>query len=256
MCYYRTVKLKNQQVLKIGEVERPLGGYQLDAPLLDGFAYGSTPIIVPNNSCGWDIVQMEWGFLPNYLSNRAAVEGFRRGYTDSRGIYRPPMTTLNAVGEELLLPNKVYRNAALQRRCLFISSCFYEWQHHHPIGKKGLPLKTAVKQPYQIFLKDAEQLILTAGVWQSWTDKETGETVDTCALITTRANPLMELIHNSKKRMPTILTPSLAAEWISDGVTEKRITELATYQYPSELMEAVPIEKDFIRSAQLDNQLQ
>ena len=76
-------------------------------------------------------------------------------------------------------------------------------------------------------------------------DKETGETVETFALVTTKANDLMEQIHNSKKRMPVILTEQLAAEWISDELTEQRITELAIFQFPASAMEAHTIQKDF-----------
>ncbi|MDB5191863.1 MAG: response-associated peptidase [Segetibacter sp.] len=188
---------------------------------------------------------MEWGFIPFYLTNRNSVEKFRRGYTDARGNYRPAMTTLNAVGEELLLAGKMFREYALKRRCLFISTSFFEWRQVFPLGKKGKPLKTPVKYPYNIRTKGDNEIHFTAGIWQPWTDKETGETVDTCALITTQANRLMEQIHNSKKRMPTILTPELAGEWISDGLTEERINEIATFQYPAEDMEAWPIHKDF-----------
>lgn len=245
MCYYRSVKLKNQDLLKINDIERDLSDLDLEALVADGFAYGSTPVIVPKADCGWDIVQMEWGFIPNYLYNRDVVEKFRRGFTDDKGKYRPPMTTLNAIGEELLLPGKMYREAGLKRRCLFISTSFFEWRHVHPIGKKGQPLKTAIKYPYNIRTKTDSGLHFTAGIWQPWTDKETGETVDTCALVTTKANKLMEQIHNTKKRMPTILTPQLAGEWISDGLSEERIFEIATFQYPAELMEAWPIHKEF-----------
>lgn len=245
MCYYRTVKIKNQLLLKINDIERDLSGYDIEALVTDGFSYSTTPVIVPKPDCGWDIVQMEWGFIPHYLANRDAVEKFRRGYTDTLGKFRPPMTTLNAIGEEILLPGKIYRDAALKRRCLFISTSFYEWRHVFPLGKKGKPLKTAIKYPYNIRTKGDSEIHFTAGIWQPWTDKETGETIDTCALVTTKANTLMEQIHNSKKRMPTILTDELAGEWISDGLSEKRIAEIATFQYPAELMEAWPIHKEF-----------
>jgi putative SOS response-associated peptidase YedK len=245
MCYYRSVKIKNQDILKINDVERDLRNYELEAPVSDGFSYGATPVIVPNGDCGWEIVQMEWGFIPFYLKNREAVEKFRRGYTDDRGKFHPPITTLNAIGEELLFPGKMFRDAALKRRCLFVSTSFYEWRHVFPTGKKGQPLKTAVKYPYNIRIKGNQEIHLTAGIWQRWTDKDTGETVDTCALVTTRANSLMEQIHNSKKRMPVILPAELAGEWISDGLTEDRITEIATFQYPAEQMEAWPIQKEF-----------
>lgn len=245
MCYYRSVKIKNQDILRINDIERDLRNYELESLVADGFAYGTTPVIVAKADCGWDIVQMEWGFIPYYLPNREAVGKFRRGYTDDKGKYHPPLTTLNAVGEELLLPGKMFRDAALKRRCLFISTSFYEWRQIFPIGKKGQPLKTAIKYPYNIRTKGNHEIHLTAGIWQRWTDKETGETVDTCALVTTHANELMEKIHNSKKRMPTILTPELAGEWISDGLPEKRINEIATFQYPAEQMEAWPIHKEF-----------
>jgi archaellum component FlaG (FlaF/FlaG flagellin family) len=46
-------------------------------------------------------------------------------------------------------------------------------------------------------------------------------------------------------RMPTILPKALAEEWIQPGLTEERIHELATYQFPSSEMEAYTINKDF-----------
>ena len=49
--------------------------------------------------------------------------------------------------------------------------------------------------------------------------------------------------------MPTILTKELAEEWLEDGLTQKRITEIATHQYPEELMDAYTIPKDFKKIA-------
>jgi len=246
MCYHKAVKLSQAENIKLLNTEKFFDSYLFELqPVKDGFMYGNVPVIVPKADCVWEIEMMEWGFLPVYLSTREAVEKFRRGGYDENGKYRPPMTTLNAMGEELLLPGKMFREAALKRRCLFISTGFFEWRHIHPMGKKGQPLKTAVKYPYHIKTKGEQQVHLTAGIWQRWTDKQTGETVNTCALVTTKANSLMQQIHNTKNRMPTILTPQLAGEWISDGLPEERITELATFQYPSEQMEAWPIQKEF-----------
>jgi putative SOS response-associated peptidase YedK len=84
-----------------------------------------------------------------------------------------------------------------------------------------------------------------AGIWQPWTDRETGETVDGFSIVTTSANELLSQVHNKKKRMPCILTEELAREWIRDGLTEQRILEIATFQYPSSEMEAYTIEKGF-----------
>ncbi|MBL0233109.1 MAG: SOS response-associated peptidase family protein [Chitinophagaceae bacterium] len=84
-----------------------------------------------------------------------------------------------------------------------------------------------------------------AGIWQPWTDKETGEYVESFAIITTKANALMEKIHNTKKRMPAILTDELAYEWVFGELGEKRISAIAQYQVDPEIMEAWTIRKDF-----------
>ena len=89
----------------------------------------------------------------------------------------------------------------MSRGCLVLSNGFYEWRHVFPIGKKyGKPLKTAVKYPYHIGLKDKEYFYI-AGIWQPWKDVETGEYVETFSVVTTAANKIMEQIHNSKKRV-------------------------------------------------------
>ena len=245
MCYYNSVNLKATDSINLNELEKDLKNFNLTVPLHDGFSYSSYPIIKPDyNNCDWNVVQMEWGFLPYWLKNREAVQKFRFGYKDETGKFHTPVTTLNAIGEELLLPNKMYREAAISRRCLFLSTGFFEWRHEPAIGKKGQVLKSVNKLPHHIKLKEQE-LFFIAGIWNTWIDKETGETVDTCALVTTKANELMEHIHNVKKRMPTILPKELAGEWISNDLSEERITALATYQIPSEKMKATLIAKDF-----------
>lgn len=243
MCYYNRAKITRAEKIFLQELGVQLE-FPLDIPLQSGFDYGNWPILKPVADCSLQFTKMEWGFIPFYLQNRDAVKKFREGFKDDNGKFHPPVTTLNAMGEEMLLPGKMYREAAIKRRCLVLSSGFYEWRHVFPMGKKGQPLKTAVKYPYHIKVKDAEYFFM-AGIWQPWTDKETGETVETFALVTTKANDLMEQIHNSKKRMPVILTEQLAAEWISDVLTERRITELATFQFPASAMEAYTIQKDF-----------
>ncbi len=74
---------------------------------------------------------------------------------------------------------------------------------------------------------------------------ETGEYVETFAIVTTQANKLMEQVHNSKKRMPVILNEDLAYEWMFGNLDDKRILEIAATQYPTKEMQACTISKDF-----------
>jgi putative SOS response-associated peptidase YedK len=250
MCNFYGVRVSRTEFIRLKEIERDLRLYNLSRPYIDGFDYGEVDIIKPNKGGDWDIVKMEWGFVPNNIRNRASVEKMRFGYKDASGRFNPALSTLNAKGEELLQIDpvtgreKMYRQAGLHRRCLFLSTGFFEWRHMLAIGKKGQPLKQTVKYPYHVGLKEQE-LFYIAGIWQSWTDKDSGETVDTCAMITTNANELMAQVHNSKNRMPVILPEHLAAEWISDGLSEQRITEIATYKISAGTMKAYTIPKDF-----------
>lgn len=245
MCTYMGQRVSQDRMIRLKQLERMIKMPDFNRPVQNGFDYMDWPVIASNEDyTDWDFEKMEWGFIPFYLRNRDDVNKFRKGYTDEKGKFHKAHTTLNAKGEELLLPGKMYREAALKRRCLIPASFFYEWQHVFPVGKRGQKLKTAVKYPYVISIKDTD-CFLIAGVWQPWTDKNTGEMVNTFALITTDANSLMKQIHNSKERMPTILPVLLAEEWLSKDLSEKRITELATYQIDSSSMIAHTVRKDF-----------
>jgi putative SOS response-associated peptidase YedK len=247
MCYYNGVKVSRTEYIRLKALEKAIANYDfLSKPLHIGFDYSGIPVLKRfADKEDFDILEMEWGFLPNYLRTREQANNFRFGYKKENGQFQPPITTLNAMGEELLLSKKMYRDAALNRRCLILSTGFYEWRHVYPLNKKtGLPLKTANKYPYSIGVKNADYFFM-AGIYNPWKDVETGEFVETCSIVTTEANEIMAQIHNSKKRMPTILTEDLAWEWMFGDLTEKRITEIATFQFPAKDMDGCTIRKDF-----------
>lgn len=252
MCYYNGVKVTRSEFIRLKSIEKAIAQYDfLNKPLHIGFDYSNTPVLKRiEGKEDFDIIEMEWGFLPEpnkwpFIKTREDALRMRHGYKDPNGKFTPPITTLNAVSEEMLLPNKMYRDAALKRRCLVLSTGFYEWRHVFPKNKKtGAPLKTAVKYPYRIKVKDREYFFM-AGIWQPWKDTETGEYVETLAIVTTAANSLMKQVHNSKERMPTILSEDLAWEWLFGDLPENRIKEIGQYQYPADEMEVYTLPKDF-----------
>ncbi len=247
MCYYNGVKVTKAEYIRLKQLEKAVAKYDfLNRDLHIGFEYSNVPVCKRVDGAeDFDIVEMEWGFIPSYIRTREDASKMRLGYKDNNGFFKKPMITLNAVGEELLLPDKIYRQAALKRRCLFLSTGFFDWQHVYPKNKRtGKPVSTAVKYPYHITVKDKGYFFM-AGIWQAWTDKTTGEYIETASLVTTKANKLMKQIHNSKERMPTILNEDLAYEWLLGDLSEERITEIATWQFPAEEMDACTIAKDF-----------
>ena len=93
-----------------------------------------------------------------------------------------------------------YRNAYKHRRCLVLADGFYEWRRQGD-----------VKTPYYISLASGEPFAL-AGLWENWTDKESGESLQTTTLITTDANDFMAPLHH---RMPVILEAATATDWLA-----------------------------------------
>jgi putative SOS response-associated peptidase YedK len=68
-------------------------------------------------------------------------------------------------------------------------------------------------------MPDGEPFAL-GGLFSVWTDRVTGELVPTFTILTTEANEQMAIIHNTKKRMPLILTKENEREWL-EGKLDK-----------------------------------
>lgn len=251
MCYYNGQKVSRAEFIQLKQLEKAIRNYDfLDKGVISGFSDVPVAVLVPNEAKdNFEIVQMEWGMLPAYLTNREAVQKFRTGYKDAQGKWHTSYTTQNAKAENLFVSERggasMFADAARNRRCLVLSTGFFEWRHVTRNHKKtGLPLKTPDKYPYYINVKDHEYFYM-AGIWQPWTDKETGEHVNTLAITTTEANSLMAQVHNSKMRMPTILNDDLAWEWLMTDLTDERIQEIAASQFPAAEMDACTITKEF-----------
>ncbi|MFN5642855.1 MAG: SOS response-associated peptidase [Sphingobacteriales bacterium] len=242
MCFYNGIKISRADHIRLKDMEISLSEYDLSLlkPLQSGFDFGDWPVIRPTRDDNHaELMLMHWELIPHYLRTWSDVERFRNGGLNPKtGKKDPPKNTLNAIGEEML-QKPTYRHAALNRRCLILSSFFYEWRHFTPPATKK-----DKAYPYMISVKDAEYFFI-AGIWQPWTDQETGETIEGFSLVTTKANALMEQVHNKKKRMPLILTEDLAAEWISHGLSEQRIQEITSFSFPSSQMDAYTIDKQF-----------
>jgi putative SOS response-associated peptidase YedK len=147
---------------------------------------------------------------------------------DEDGALKIREQTLNAKAETVTVKPS-FRHSIKAKRCLVLVDGFYEWQH----------LKNQT-YPYYIHLKD-NQLFAFAGIWDAWTNKETKETLKTFSIITAQANPLLSLIHNTKKRMPVILRPEDERRWLSDISVEEAMSLLTPYD--EKAMEAHTVSK-------------
>jgi putative SOS response-associated peptidase YedK len=143
---------------------------------------------------------MQWGLIPSWVPDREKAGQIRKGTYNARA--------------ESLQEKPSFRGALKGGRCCVISHGFFEWQH---VGNR--------KIPWYIRLKN-DAPFLFAGLCSRWVDRESGEIVPTFTIITTRANPLLEQIHNSKKRMPVILPPDTEMQWIRDEFGKQQEDQL------------------------------
>jgi len=123
---------------------------------------------------------------------------------------------------ETIAEKPSFRNAYRKRRSLILADGFYEW---HRDGD--------VKTPWYISLASKEAFAF-AGLWEDWMDKETGESLQTTAIVTTAANNFMSRLHS---RMPVLLTPETAERWMAGDM---QILDEASAIYPP--MQAWPVE--------------
>ena len=93
-----------------------------------------------------------------------------------------------------------FRAAYRRRRCLVLADGFYEW-HKEGTGKTPYFISPASGQPFAF-----------AALWENWDDKESDQSIQSTALITTAANEFMASLHH---RMPVILEPEPADRWLA-----------------------------------------
>jgi len=136
-------------------------------------------------------VSLMWGLVPSWAKDRKTSSHL-----------------INARAETIS-EKPSFRSAFLKRRCLIPATGFYEWQQ----TEQG-------KQAYHITRSD-QHLFAFAGLWEHW--EQGGETVYSCAIITTSANSLIQPIHT---RMPVILDPHYYRHWLDQQASKDKLQEL------------------------------
>ena len=128
-----------------------------------------------------------WGLIPSWAKDRAI--GARM---------------INARAETVAT-QPAFRDALGPRRCIIPATRFYEWRRNG-----------AARIPFSIHHRDGAPMSF-AGLWDTWTDRATGEQVPSCTIITTAANDFMSSLHN---RMPVILDDEGLARWLDPAVDD------------------------------------
>ena len=128
---------------------------------------------------------------------------------------------------ETVSSKPAFRRLLQKRRCILPADGFYEWQK----GEGG------PSRPFFVRRRDGEPLAF-AGLWQP-VRLESGERLETCAILTTAASPLLRPIHS---RMPVMLRPDAIDAWLDPTVrTPEFLQTLLEQPLPDAELEAYEV---------------
>ena len=179
-----------------------------------GFSFLQMPVISQKQP--GQVQLFNWGLIPHWVKTKADADKLKT-------------QTLNA-RSETVFDRPSFRSYIPNNRCLVIVDGFFEWMDFQ---KK--------KYPHFIQIKNGD-LFCFAGIYSSWVDKTTGEFINSFSILTTDANPMMEKIHNLKKRMPVIIPTHQFKKWLSPDLTKEEIQTFFS-PYPDEQMQQHTISK-------------
>lgn len=185
MCYH--VSIPSAEQLKTKAKGKKIKYKEAEVFHVSGFTRPYLPVTL--NEDADSIVSARWKLIPYWVKNEADAAKYAN--------------TLNAEGESIF-EKASYKNYIGKHRGLLYVNGFYE-----PHKVQG------VKETENYYIYTPTKDIFTLGVVYSiFADQETGETYPTFSILTTPANPLLEEIHNEKKRMPLIIPQEKRDNWL------------------------------------------
>ena len=161
-----------------------------------------------------------WGLIPFWAKDEMTALQIRQRALNARS--------------ETIFDKPMIRNSIISKRCLVLVDGFFEWRYVN--GKS---------YPYHIRLNDALPFAL-AGIWDRWRNPDTGNELKTFSVITTEANSVMAQIHNTRKRMPVILSRENENRWIDNKMESEEIIQMLK-PYDANKMEAYPVDRSIIK---------
>ncbi len=153
-----------------------------------------------------ELQEMRWGLVPSWWS---------------KPLKELRLATFNARAETVH-EKPFFRRAFKSKRCIIPASGYYEWQ---TIGKE--------KQPW--YFTGQGPVLSIAGIWDEWTDKETGQPLKSCSMIITEPNKFVAEVHD---RMPVLLQPAQFDGWLSGELGRESLVPA-----PEDLLNKIPVSK-------------
>jgi putative SOS response-associated peptidase YedK len=154
---------------------------------------------------------LRWGLIPFWVDDPAEFD----------------LDLINARMETAPEKNS-FKKPFHSQRCIIPASGFYEWK----------PTDNG-KHPYWIHPTE-DELFGFAGLWDSWTDDNRVETIQSFTILTRDANDMLEKLHD---RMPVIIDPENYDEWLDPERSGTDELQGFLDEYPSDQVDFHPVTK-------------
>lgn len=187
MCYYVATSFSAEDIIQLEHdfvlqwAEEDYGHYFC----VSGFAHPYLPIVTEEK-----IQAMQWGLVPSWVKDEDTAKKLR-------------MQTLNAQSETVDSKPSFRSAVKAGRMGILPVKGFFEWQHH----------ENGNKYPYFIY-PTHNRFFYLATIFETWLNPTTQAPISSFSILTTAANERMQIIHNTKQRMPLILETEAAKQWI------------------------------------------
>lgn len=215
MCGRFTLRTAARQIAEFFQLMREL--VEWDEPRFN-IAPTQSVLAVHRPTSEREPVLLRWGLIPSWAKDASMSA-----------------KCINARSEDLA-NNRVFRTPFRRSRCLIVADGFYEWDKTNP--KKKLPIRFSLSD---------DSLFAFAGLADRWCGP-TGDVVESCSVITTQPNALVEPIHN---RMPVILHPADYDRWLDPLNQEVAALQPLLVPFPADAMRAERV-SDVINNAKND----
>ena len=114
---------------------------------------------------------------------------------------------------ETLHEKRSFARPFRSQRCVVPITGYYEWKR----GERA-------KLPFYVSARQNQGLLL-AGLWDSYTDQQTGELLESCAIVTAPAHSTLAELHH---RQPVFLSINEAWRWLDHSLAVAELGELMT----------------------------
>ncbi len=119
----------------------------------------------------------------------------------------------NYIGVQGIFEKPMFQESIRERRCIVVADAFIEG-----------PENTGLDRPFLIYKKDKRRPFAMAGIWDEWIDPQSGEHIQSFAILTTVSNPLLQKINHH--RSPVILDRETESTWLNTQSSEQEISDL------------------------------